>query len=187
NALATFVAKSPSLVANNVILQSDDIGPDDPRGYGIGVLPGPDTRVVNNVISQKHGSAYWAEAIGLELDKNNLTHYSGPTKVELSDNKIYHWPIEHGRELPIRYGIPDAVLSVHRNMMDMASGSESEPAWIDPARDVESYMLSLNRPATFEAFARASSARPRGQWLNELSANSVNRYIRRGFDMPMGD
>ena len=45
NALATFVARSASVVAHNVVLEADDIGPDDPRGFGIEVLPGPDTKV----------------------------------------------------------------------------------------------------------------------------------------------
>ncbi len=187
NALATFVARSASLVAHNVVLQADDIGPDDPRGFGIEVFPGPDTRVINNVLSTRIGSAFFAEPIGLSIDKNNLTRYSGPTRVELTDNKIYRWPIEFGRVLPIRFGIPDAVVVEARNAIDIASGSDNDPDWVDPSRNVESYMATLQRTPTFEAFIAQAAARPRGEWLPELSAAVVNSYVRRGFDVVAGD
>ena len=189
NALATFVARSESLVAHNVILQADDISAENPRGYGIEVFPGPDTKVINNVLSTRIGTAFWAEPIGLNQDRNNLTQYEGPTRVELTDNKIFRWPIEHGTVRPIRMTIPGAVVVESRNAIDIASGSglDTDPAWIDPTRNVERYMELIGRPPTLEAFCAAAAARPRGQWLPELTSSAVNTYVRAGFEVTGGD
>ena len=105
----------------------------------------------------------------------------------MTDNKIYRWPIEFGRVLPIRFGIPDAVVVEARNAIDIASGSDRDPAWIDPTRNVQSYMGSIGRPATLEAFYAAAAARPRGQWLPELAASAVNTYVRAGFEVAAAD
>ncbi|MBB6430437.1 right-handed parallel beta-helix repeat-containing protein [Algisphaera agarilytica] len=185
NPLAFFVGRYESDVLSNVVLKSQDLGPgEDVRGHGIEILPCLNARVQGNIVSQKQGSADFAYAIGFNYEPKYVDFLNGrPFKASLTDNKIYKWPRSQGRDSAIKFGTQPQMTANARNALDKASGGASDPPWIDPERDVESYMKSIGKSASLDALVQAAAFRPRGQWAKEFSANAVNTYIRRGFDV----
>ena len=186
NALAFFTGQEASTVRRNVVLQSDDMSgdADGVRGFGIEILPCEHAVVENNIISQKVGSADHGPAIGINWDRQYIERLEGRDyKVTLRDNKIYDWPRFEGRESAVVIDGSAQMLENTRNLVDLASGGQEDPPWVDPDRDVECYMESLNRTASLEDFLHAATYRPRGKWSKEFSAEGVNHYIRRGFDV----
>ena len=190
NALAFFVGMNPSKVLRNVTLHSDDItsDPGDYRGMGMEVLPCLNAVVANNIFSQKIGNAEWGPAIDVKWDRHGIEWLDGRTyEVAVRDNKIYKWSRYDGRESSLLIDKCATVLEDSRNHLDQASGGETDPPWVDPSRDVESYMESLGKTPTLEAFVKAAAYRPRGVWVSQYSAEAANLYIRRGFDVVIGD
>jgi hypothetical protein len=59
----------------------------------------------------------------------------------------------------------------------------TQPNFPDPERTVETYMASLNRPGTLEAFLAEARQQSRTNWREDFTAGAVNRYIRQGFGM----
>jgi len=186
NPLAFFVGRYESDVLRNVVLKSQDMGSggDEVRGHGIEILPCLYARVENNIVSQKQGSADFAYAIGFNHE-SSYSKFLGnrPFKASLKDNKIYRWPRDNGNSSAIKFGTKPQLTANTRNDLDKASGGDSNPPWIDPERDVESYMKSIGQTASLDALIQAAAYRPRGQWAPEFSAEKINLYIRRGFDV----
>jgi len=54
-------------------------------------------------------------------------------------------------------------------------------AFLDPDRDVDSYMGSLGQEPTYEAFIAASLSQSRLNWRDEYTAQAVNAYVQEGF------
>ena len=191
NPMAMYVARNESWIRRNVVLQSDDMGTGagENRGFGMQTLPCVHAHFENNIISQKRGTAEWGDAIGMIWSKGATEWLDGRTfKVTLKDNHIYDWPRYDGRESAINHETPSAkIVENTRNYLDTASGGKSNPPWVDPDRDVESYMSSIGKTPTLDAFIKGAVYRPRGQWVKEFTADEVNRYVRRGFDFQQGD
>ncbi|MEM9417711.1 MAG: hypothetical protein AAGA25_01485 [Planctomycetota bacterium] len=186
NPLAFFVGRHESDVLSNVVLKSIDMGTgsDDLRGHGFAILPSLNARVQGNIVSQKQGSLPSAYAIEFSWDRAYLDWLNGrPFKASLTDNKIYNWPRRDGTVSAINFGTRPQMSAETRNALDIASGGDSNPPWVDPERDVESYMKSIGKPASLDALVEAAAYRPRGQWVKEFSANAVNTHVRRGFDV----
>jgi len=55
--------------------------------------------------------------------------------------------------------------------------------WVDPDRDIDTYMGSLGYPATYEAFKGELLKQRRGFWRDEFTASALNAYIRAGFEL----
>lgn len=183
NPLAFFTGRYESDIISNVVLKSQDMGDED-RGHGIEILPCINARVENNIVSQKQGSASFAYAIAFNYnDAYNKFLNGRPFKASLKDNKIYKWPRDNGASSAIKFGTQPQMSENTRNSLDKASGGSSNPPWIDPERDVESYMASIGKSASLDALIQGAAFRPRGQWVEEFSADAVNLYIRRGFDV----
>lgn len=183
NPLAFFVGRYESDVLRNVVMKSQDMG-DEVRGHGIEILPCLYARVENNIISQKQGSASFAYAIGFNYNSTYTKALNGrPFKASLKDNKVYQWPRDNGNSSAIKFGTQPQMTANTRNDLDIASGGKTNPPWIDPDRDVESYMASIGKTASLDALIQGAAFRPRGQWAQEFSAEAVNLYIRRGFDV----
>lgn len=185
NPLAFFTGKYESDILRNVVLKSQDMGTgEDIRGHGIEILPCLYARVENNIVSQKQGSADYAYAIGFNYNSTYTKALNGqPFKASLKDNKVYRWPRDNGASSAIKFGTQPQMTENTRNDLDKASGGSSDPPWIDPERDVESYMSSIGKTASLDALIQGAAFRPRGQWAEEFSAEAVNLYIRRGFDV----
>lgn len=184
NAIAFFVAQGPSIASLNVVLQSDDIASDAQRGGAIGTLHCEHAQILNNIVSQRESTNTNSPAIGIFYDGATASRMSGkPYKVTIKGNKVYKWPFSGGKRA-INIGTSSAtVLADTGNLLDKASGGSSDPAWIDPSRDVASYMKSIGQTASLEAFLNKATSRPRGQWAEAYSADAVNDYIRKGFDV----
>jgi len=54
----------------------------------------------------------------------------------------------------------------------------------DPDRTVETYMSSLGKTATLDAFISEAKKQSRGNWREAYTARAVNRYVRAGFALP---
>ena len=106
----------------------------------------------------------------------------------IRDNKICDWPVNDGARSSIMIGTDAAnVFDQTGNQIDQASGGESNPPWVDPTRNVESYMQTLGKPGSLDEFIACAAARPRGVWVPAYGADAVNTYIRRGFDVELAD
>lgn len=79
---------------------------------------------------------------------------------------------------------PNIVLGT--NLIDRAptnNGIITSPPYLDPERTIATYMGSLGLTATEDAFYAACKARAAGVWDTRFAANTVNNYIRAGFNM----
>ncbi|MEO1236576.1 MAG: right-handed parallel beta-helix repeat-containing protein, partial [Planctomycetota bacterium] len=185
NALALYVARNRSNVTRNVVMKSDDLGngADDLRGFGIITLPCLDVRIENNILSQKQGSAGHAGAIDITWTQGASDWVDGRGyNVHIRNNKIHRWNRNGNNAIDIETGSA-RIQANTGNQLDRESGGDNDPPWIDPERDVESYMESIGRPASLDALIEAAAYRPRGQWAEAFTAEAVNQYIRRGFDV----
>ncbi|MEO1236925.1 MAG: right-handed parallel beta-helix repeat-containing protein [Planctomycetota bacterium] len=186
NALAFYVARHESLVRDNVVLHSTDLGdgPDDRRGQGIETLPCVHARLVGNIVSQKRGTARHAPAIGITWAKEASSWLDGRDyRVTLDNNRVYDWPRNEGRDPSVHVGTPSAdVVGLDTNQLDPASGGRFDPArWLDPERDVETYAASLGLEPTLDAFLQRARNRPLGTWDPRFTAAGVNAHVREGF------
>jgi hypothetical protein len=59
----------------------------------------------------------------------------------------------------------------------------TQPNFPDPGRTLETFMASLNRAGTLEAFLAEARQQSRTNWREDFTAGAVNRYIRQGFGM----
>lgn len=191
NPLAFYVGRNASVVKNNVVLHSIDMGTDagEDRGQGIGVNPVLNVEVAGNIVSQKHGTFKHAAAIHVDWSKNGMRWLADrPFRASVYNNKVYAWPFEMSK--PDEAHSPQAHerLSMKINKaatLDRFDGNEADnPQWVDPGRDVASYMASLGYSgddASFEAFLDAARNRQRQQWDARFTAPAVNEYVRAGF------
>ncbi|MEM8737012.1 MAG: right-handed parallel beta-helix repeat-containing protein [Planctomycetota bacterium] len=188
NALALYVARHESWVRRNVILKSDDLGDgkDDGRGTGIIILPSLHAHVEDNIVSQKAGRLEGSGAVNIVWGKGADEWLGGRDyRVSIRNNKIHDWYFQLGsRRESINIETGSAkIISNTGNQLDKESGGRTNPPWIDPDRDIETYMKSIGRPASLDALVQGAVYRPRGQWAKAYSAEAVNQHIRRGFDV----
>ncbi|MEM8739003.1 MAG: hypothetical protein AAGG38_11085 [Planctomycetota bacterium] len=185
NALAFYVARRPSVVKDNVVMHSADLGEGkaDRRGHGIETLPVQSAEITGNIISQKGGTADFAPAIGITWAKGAGRWLDGrPYRVTLVGNRVHAWPRYEGRESAIDITGAAEVQDNRDNQVDRASGGTFDAAqWREPGRDVAGYAATLGLDASLEAFLMRARQRPRGLWDDRFAAPGVNAYIREGF------
>ena len=187
NPSAFFVAQEESRVTRNVVLMSDDMNSEHVLGFGIDVLPTSLAVIENNIISQKKGTHAGAPAINVSWEERSMDAIDS-FEVCIRDNKICDWPVNDGERSSILIGTDAAnVFDQSGNQIDSASGGDTSPPWVDPYRNVETYMKSLGKPGTLDEFIACAVERPRGVWVPAWSADAVNHYIRRGFDVELAD
>ncbi len=172
NSSAFFVAREDSHVARNVVLQSDDISKENPRGFGIDVLPVRTALVEGNIISQKRGSLPVATAIKVSWDKGSFEFTRGQFDVTLRDNLIHDWPQQNNRTIEV--DTDSAKVTQTNNVIDA-------PGWPDPDRDLARYAATVGVDGDGEAVLDALRNRPRNTWPDGLTATAINAYIRAGF------
>ncbi|MEM7625853.1 MAG: right-handed parallel beta-helix repeat-containing protein [Planctomycetota bacterium] len=191
NPLAFYVGRNPSVVKNNVVLHSINMGTDkdEDRGQGIGVNPCLDAVVTGNIVSQKHGTFKHAAAIHVDWSKNGMRWLNNrPFRASVVGNKVYRWPFVMSKPDEAHDPKAHERLSMKINRaatLDRFEGNEADnPDWVDPDRDVASYMASLGHTgidASFEAFLGHVRNRQRNQWDPRFTAPAVNDYVRAGF------
>ncbi|MGL1902425.1 MAG: hypothetical protein OCC49_09835 [Fibrobacterales bacterium] len=59
--------------------------------------------------------------------------------------------------------------------------TETEPSFFEPTRDIEGYMASLGKEATFDAFITEVRNRHKKNWHNAFATENINTWIRNGF------
>jgi hypothetical protein len=89
NARAAFVAYTPSVVRNNVILDGDDIGSANPRGQGLEFLNCLTVLAEGNVIAHKKDKRNGESA--LAFDPTVREEPPGPSRGEFTHNIVYDW------------------------------------------------------------------------------------------------
>ena len=56
-------------------------------------------------------------------------------------------------------------------------------AFVDPDRTIETYAASIGLDASYEAFMTEAEKQSKYNWRPELTAASVNAYVRAGFEV----
>jgi len=169
NALGFFTTVNDSTVRYNVVLESEDMNPDiavDYRGHGMQSWNMGRCEIVGNVFARRVGQL---TRPAIEASANTLI---------VRDNRVYDWATREGVGIVASGG----TLDFRGNMSVELFGGE-EPPYVDPSRGVESYAATIGLEPTLEAFLDAVGSRPRGVWIDELSTDTVCRYIRNGFDL----
>ncbi|MEE9405449.1 MAG: right-handed parallel beta-helix repeat-containing protein, partial [Algisphaera sp.] len=174
NALGFFVANNPSLVQNNVVLESDDIGRLDPRGQGITINPVQSANVTGNLIANKAGNAAWMHAIYVDPNPS-VAAEGGAFRVHISNNTVWNWTMESG------YAAIDGnragSLTGSGNVID---GTDQQTGRRVVYRDTS---VGFDRyvDGGLQVFIDRAVNRPRGSWEPRFSATGFNNYMRDGF------
>lgn len=153
------------VVSGNVILQSTDIQSPSgvlPRSQGVVVsnAAGSGVQISNNIIANPDRAAETVNQTGISLD--NLTN-----GITATNNIIY------GFAHPIS---------------DAGTGNATSPnainqsGYVNPNASVASYSIFLWGSAGQSAFFAEARKQSKTNWRPELTADSVNNYIRVGFD-----
>jgi len=149
---------------NNVFLEGYDIGPENPRGWGIIVYPdaaGVKVLLTDNIIAHVASSAPYGFGIGFE---------SGATGGTATNNIICQW------DDPIHDDNGSNVISPNTTNASTCDGLGP-----DPNRTIETYDKSLGGPGTLAHFLTLARAQSKDNWNPALTAAAVNAYIRAGF------
>ena len=169
NALAFFVALSPSLVLDNVVLESDDISNSQLRGHGIGVQPLPQATLANNIVANKVGRAGAQAAIQVAWTPavRDFPSYN----IELRDNVVWDWPRD---ELSIT---DSATVTRSNNAVDgVVSETGAGVVYNDPTADFDGYV-----DGGLSEFLLNAVNRRRGEWNETYTAAAFNAYMRNAF------
>ena len=149
---------SGGTVTNNVVTESSDINPTEPRGWGIDI--GGDTLSVNNNIVTHDASADAAFAIVLE---------SGTGGDVVQNNIVYAWD----NPSIINEGASSNIIS---------QNAVNQTGYLDPNRTVETYMASIGGTASLDAYLAAARDQSKANWNTAYTADAVNTYIEAGFN-----
>ena len=147
---------STATVTGNVILDGNDIDPNTPRGFGIDLLP--DTGLVtvqNNIIAHDISSRPYGLAISsiqapIMTSLRTTSSINGPGNGAINNNGTGN--------------------TISPNAIDQSG-------YLDPNRDVASYMASLGGTATLAAFLAAAENQSTSNWNPQYTADAVNSYI----------
>lgn len=178
NAITMFTASVPSIVSNNVVLDSARIqaGPAaGARGWGISIYDLPSATVSGNIVAHKPNLNGEGNDFAYELN-------SGAHNVTLQENIDYAWD---GPSINIASGATYTFVNNH--FQDTSPGIHFR----DPNRSIVTYYNNILHPganlseaAALEAFlSEARAARGKFNWDARYTSDSVNAYIRQGFEI----
>lgn len=179
NPYGVLVAQEGGIMRRNVVLHGNDMLNSYPLGLGLEVLPSSYAVVEDNVIAHKRGTAGWIGAIQVAY-RNDIIDPPADFRVIIRRNRVANYPREYRR--PSIYETTDrASVTKSGNLLDYASGGDSDPPYIDPSRDLDAYARHLGL-ADMDAFLKRAAARERGQWEERYSAVGANAWIRAGYE-----
>ncbi len=177
NALAAYVAQDPSVMSDNVVLEADDMNPNNPlfhRGSGLEILPCSDALVENNLVLDKVGQAAWAG--GIEVKWRSDVVDPPPTfNVTIRNNTVARWHRKGGKAIADWSGKANVTYS--GNLLDEVSGGEPLN-FVDPSRTHHTYL-----PGGFDAFIEGARNRSRGTWDPTYGAATFNNWMRQGYQL----
>ncbi len=182
NALATFVSTNKSYVANNVVLESDDIStkPGLARGSGIEVFPSTHVVVENNIIAHKRGRANHLEAIDIKWEDRGWFK-GGEYAVVVRNNIAASWPMwDKNGAIAVTTGRA-TVKEFVGNVMDKVSGGSANVRFADPSRSADDYLSG-----GWDAFLEGGRERRRTEWDPQFTAETFNAWLREGYRVVVG-
>ncbi len=160
NSLAFFVTRADSVVRGNLVLEGKDISDELPRGAGISTHQLTNVWIEDNIISTKIGGMNYP---GLRAGGNAIRYHN---------NVVYDWPNNDGDNVEIN----GTVVSQSGNRTD------DDNPYVDPGRNVATYMASIGLEPTLEAFLEAAASRPRGVWDERFTPAPVYEHVKQGFE-----
>lgn len=172
NALACFVQLDPSMVVDNVIIESDDIDDKEIRGQGITINPTEEVLVANNIVTRKVGRAGWMSGIqtAWTSDRKNIPSYN----VTMHGNVVWNWWMDNPHS-PIKTREGD--VTRYNNTIDgIVDETGQRVVYKDPNVSLENYI-----DGGLSEFLRQAVQRRRGEWNQEFTAPAFNAYMRDGF------
>jgi hypothetical protein len=168
NARAAFVASSPSLVRNNVILDGDDIGSGLPRGQGLEFLNCPIVLAEGNIFAHKKDPRNREQAMAY----NPLVRdrFSGPSHGEFRNNIVYDWTGE-----AFSTASPSADLNLHDNYFQQDGLVLIELSqWNPQYRIIDNHYQLLHQPQFMIGEQRMDFA----QWSGKTGDNSSTAPVQ---------
>lgn len=110
---------------------------------------------------------------------------------EFDEIGLYGNVVAHGGQnsaLTRSDGVPAifrGVATVRDNVTwNWGSDTDSSGSHPDPSRNIETYQAHLGGAGSIDAFMARAREQRRGHWCREYTAETVNRYVRAGFDVP---
>jgi hypothetical protein len=108
NPLGAYVSYTSSIVRDNVVLDADNISPNEPRGQGLEFLNCPTVLVEGNIVAHKPDKSNGMEAMSYDPSMHNS--HGLPSSGEFRNNVVYDWA-----GVAFRLAAPSQGLSVHNN------------------------------------------------------------------------
>ncbi|MEM8738621.1 MAG: hypothetical protein AAGG38_09110 [Planctomycetota bacterium] len=173
NAMGFYVTREPSIVADNVVMESTDINDREIRGHGFSIFPVEEALVTNNIVTRKVGRAGWLLAI--EVGWTKALSEIDSFDVTLRDNVVWDWYMDH-RASPI--GVNGSANTTRYNNAIDGIGKENNASVVynDPYVDFDRY-----HEGGLSEFLRQAVQRRRGEWQDKFTAPAFNAYMRSGF------
>ncbi|MEM9019188.1 MAG: right-handed parallel beta-helix repeat-containing protein [Planctomycetota bacterium] len=165
NALGFFTTKSDSTVLWNIVLESVDLADDELRGIGIEVFSLNNAVVANNIVSSR-----------LSLSTRQGMDVGARNRIDVQSNIVWDWLNSKGQGLRINDG-----WGTHENNTEASPQRPGDVVFLDPSRDLATYARFHQWGNSTEDTLAVAGNRPRGVWIDEASAESINAYIRAGF------
>jgi cytochrome c-type biogenesis protein CcmE len=168
NATAFWTSINDSKANYNIVLESDDMDPDEPemwRGMGIEGWGMDRFEVIGNIVARRAGTL---QRPGIDISAD---------KVIVKHNRVYDWQDER---VKTSFNIGGSAQSIS-NVAKEVFADEKEPNYLDPQRGLASYAKTLGLDGTNEAFLNYAATRSRGEWPEALTPSKVSNYIREGF------
>jgi hypothetical protein len=181
---------------NNVIVGSEDIDSNTPRGFGIGFENTQDggvfdSNIIANIGTHSTGNIYPVSSIWLS-DQFNL-----PTYFNMTNNIVWRWAPNYttntytgdnefiarlsSRQYPAQLHFTYSGNVIHNDTNPTGDNRQTPvTAYPDPTRDTYSY-ATANGYATETALWQAMVANPKATW-----AKNIGDYIRAGYGISSG-
>ena len=176
----------------NVVMESDDIAEDLPRGHGmharfsdpngpkhIDVDGEPDVWE-HNVVLNRIGSLQEA---GIVVGDGSYSEGTDPLVVR--HNVVKNWNNGDGEGIEIPSEVPAEAMpaiTLEGNIVDGKRRGTGEPVtFVDGDRNLDSYMQVLGHTGGFEKFIELHRNRGPGEWNPALSAQAFGAYMRSGY------
>jgi len=168
NATAFWTSINDSKANYNIVLEGDDMDPDEPemwRGMGIEGWGMDHFELIGNIVARRAGTL---QRPGIDVSAD---------KVVVKYNIVYQWQDER---INTSLNVGGSAQLV-RNIAKELTEDNKNPNYADPGRGLASYAKTLGLDGTNKAFLDFAATRPRGQWPDALNPLSVSSYIREGF------
>ena len=173
NPIGVTTGGEQATVEANVILESDDIGPGQLRGWGIVMRRSPRANVYRRNLLLDRASAQ--SSAGLSLGEEPSP---GAPPILVEDNVVTRWNSSRGGIYVADADRADVKLK--GNILDGKDADGRPARQPDPSRTVGTYLASKGVRGGIVEFLDLVRRRERGAWDPRWTADAVNGYLRSG-------